>query len=149
MMYKILFLTLSVLLVSCAQKDKVNKYTLNKNIREQRIIYHVKKSVADAILKQFEYRLIAGETAYARLDLIKLDHNAIYVSTKNVDYYDFQLKHTNRFLQLNDSIFLPVLFEADNIYYKRTDGKLPGEIGGSKYFFFDENGEFVIMGVDM
>ncbi|WP_130733940.1 hypothetical protein [Flavobacterium sp. J27] len=58
-------------------------------------------------------------------------------------------KKTNRFLKLNDNLYIPVFISADVLLVKKTTNELSQKIGGGKVFKIDYNGNIIEYGVTM
>ncbi len=145
------FIFLSILFIfSCNNKpfnDKISDR--KKHTQRQPIIYEIKKSVANAIFKQYKEYFVNNEVVYAWLNTYLDGKRTIFTNTNETNFYKFQLSNTNRFLKINDTIKIPVLFNADFELYKRNDRKLIKSCGGGRYFITDEEGEYLITRISM
>lgn len=71
-------------------------------------------------------------------------------SKASVCIYSKELyKKTNRFLKLNNDLYIPIFISADLLLVKKRTNELSKKVGGGRIFKVDYNGNIVEYGITM
>jgi len=131
-----LIISLSILFIKCSKKDN-------------RIIYEVNTGTAKAILN--EYKKIESSKLNNYYVIFYLDSE--YKSINLVDYtFEYEVKtdkfihKSNRFLQLDNNTFIPIIFSTDHLFEKETKrltNRILGRIPNSVIFDIDDKFDLI------
>ncbi len=141
------FYFLFLFLISCSNNKK----------NDHRIIYEISETASNTITEVYlkEKNKNKSDSFYITVHLLINSSEETYFELNSCDknltcVYSTELyKKTNRFLKLNNNLYIPIFFFSDVLFVKKETLELSQKIGGGKFFILDINGNITKQGVSM
>ncbi len=142
-----LFLFSSLFLINCSSNKKT----------DHRIIYEISETASNKITEVYLKEKNKNESNSFYITIYPLENGSeetyfgLNSCEKNLTciYSNELYKKTNRFLKLNNNLYIPIFFFSDVLFVKKETLELSQKIGGGKFFILDINGNITKQGVSM
>jgi len=130
--------------------------TKNKDF-DNRIIYELSEKASQKITEIYNERKNDSKDDYFYITVSDSENWAeeTYLTlnscskTSGCIYSKELYKKTNRFLKLNNELYIPVFISADLFLVKKRTNELSKKVGGGRIFKVDYNGNIVEYGITM
>lgn len=130
--------------------------TKNKDF-DTRIIYELSEKASQKITEIYNERKNDSKDDYFYITVSDSENWAeeTYLTlnscskTSGCIYSNELYKKTNRFLKLNNDLYIPVFISADLLLVKKRTNELSQKLGGGRIFKVDYNGNIVEYGITM
>jgi hypothetical protein len=144
--YLTIILIISILF-SCKQKDEI----------DNRIIYQLPEKSSIKIMEVYlEEKRQSGDDFFYVIVSDTQNKNGESTFILNSCYnisrciYSHELyPNTNRFLKLNDELYLPIFISIDLRFVEKKGLELPSKAGGGKIFTVDYYGDIINYGISL
>jgi len=137
------YLVIILICNSCDKKSEI----------ENRIVYELSEKASLKITEIYwkEKEQSGDDYFYVTIS----DSEQMYLtlnscSEKDICIYSNDLfKKTNRFLKLNNNLYIPIFISADILFVQKTTNELSQKVGGGKIFKIDVDGNILEYGTTM
>jgi len=117
-------------------------FSCNK-LNKEKIIYNINKEINDSLLSIYQKKFKDRNVVIIMDSFKKNKNNKLKITVRDEKFIKEILKNNNRYLKINDSLILPVLFYPDLFFYQNSEGELLNSLGGSTNIYINEKDEVI------